>query len=222
MSVTELAKFVHAKSPAAQQKIIENQRKPRTFIVAHYQLIAGAAQRYLLSRGTEAEQLDKAATRLRTPSASSTKWKRDRSKNCLEALERLPRVVPALEFGDQQVATKVKDGTILIAGLPVSIHPEIILTKESASRLVSGAVKLHFNKKPLTAEMGLTVAVALAVYLRTLYPGLPISPSLCQVLDVHTGRVFKAPQIDRAYRRALFAACKAILTLWDDPPRAAA
>lgn len=222
MSVTELAKFIHARTPAVQQKIIEDQRKPRAFKVAHYQLISGAAQRFLLSAGTEPEHLEKAARRLRAPSASSTKWKADRSKNCLEALERLQRVVSLVRFGGERSPTGVKEGTILISGLPVSIHPEIVLMDGHGARAARGAIKLHFNKKPLTAEAGATVAVALALYLRTLYPGMPISAGLCQVIDVFTGRVFKAPQIDRAYRRAIFEACKAIRAQWDDPPRAAA
>lgn len=223
MSVNQLGWFVHASSLPARQRIIDAQRKPRAFVVPRYQPIQSAVQKYLLSAATETAHLAQAVQRLRAPAASSTLWKQARSTNCLAALQRMQQVATLIDFGQRRIATTNHGGNIVISGLSVSVRPDVFVVNEKAKEMEVGAVKLYFSKdKPLTGEVGATIAIALELFVRDHFAEVSISRPLVQVVDVFAGRVFTPPKQQAEHRRAIKAACREILEHWDDPPSNAA
>jgi hypothetical protein len=174
------------------------------------------ARGFLLSQGTATGILTQAIQHLSAPTPSQ--WQHIRHTNCVAAIQHLPQAVTRIEFGSQQIRT-TNSGLMVISGLDVSVRPEVGLIRERPDgAFETGAVKLYFSKdRPLTAEAGSNIAVALQWYMERAYSSWAIAPDLCQVLDVFAEQVWTPPQRQDRRRDNIAAACREILTLWDGP-----
>jgi hypothetical protein len=211
-----------ATTAARRQRIVEKQRVPPTCIIAWYSKATQPVHEYLLSGARNLQELLNAIERVKAERPIEP-WDRIRQSICVEAMDKLPDLADKLELGHKRGPATRNKGVLVLADLPVSVRPEIVLLKRDASRgSALGAVKLCFCKsRPLPDEAALYIATVLRRYLEVHYSEYAISPALCQVANPLTGQVWTAPDSYKKRLENLEAACLEIRLHWDSGQAAA-
>jgi hypothetical protein len=217
MSSHKLGDYCASRSAFEREKIVREQVVPPTFQAARYADADSAIRRSLL-RGSAVEPACMSeAARIRSKPVIGA-W-REQSRDCsAESVEAFAHLWSGLGIEDaERVFVGRPSLGEQIEGLTVSSRPLVLLKQRHRRGVRFGALFLiHRKDKATTSDAAQIVATLLARGLAA--AGIAgreeVDPSLCIVLDVFHGGVFRAPQhIGRALRDVK-SACREVVVRW--------
>jgi hypothetical protein len=221
ISVRQLAEYMVAKA-ARRRKIILDAKDPAPFIVNKYEYAKDALGDFLVDDPTNVEALLSEIVELKQRKAHSPN---DESclKLSIEALERFARHLESVELTSAFKREKgpLSAPKLSISKVKVSVQPNIIVRGTYKSKRALGAIKLVFGKTaPLTDDEGASIALLVLRYLEaSKMDGEVVTPALCLVVDVFTGKVFTPPKATKRIYNHIEAACEEINVRWNSPVR---
>ena len=218
ISANKLGEYMTA-TPSRRRRIIKDQKRPKDYIVPRYTQAQGAIVAYLTATSRNDARLSEAVDRLGSSPASS-EWDEQRRSLCAEAIQSFLDLVDDLELdGLVLKAGNAEQPRLLIAGVEVSVRPELIVVQSgSRGAPAGGALKLYFSKvNPLGEESGAYVGTMVHQFINE-YPTSegPCDHRLCRVADVFAGRIHSAPRSYVRRRSDIRAACEEIARAWPD------
>jgi hypothetical protein len=218
ISVNKLGEYMTA-TPSRRRRIIEDQKRPRDYIVPRYTEAQDVIVAYLTAGTHVNGSLLEAIERLGNSPAAS-EWDEQRRNLCAEAIQSFLDLVDDLDLDGLDLrAGNNGQSRLLIAGVEVSIRPELTIIRAGASRNpASGAFKLYFSKtNPLGEESGAYVGTMVHHFVDEYPMGCePADHRLCRVIDVFARRVYAAPRSFIRRRSEIQAACMEIARAWPD------
>jgi hypothetical protein len=221
ISVNKLGEYMTA-TPLRRRRIVLDQQRPQAFIVPRYTEAQDAITKYLLRDERDIGLITSEIERLNS-APSATEWEAQRKRLCADALERFLDVAEQIDLSDLVATAGGNDQPRLqVAGLEVSVRPEVILHGQSRSGApATGALKLYFSKTiPLSQDGGEYIATLVHQFAEAHVNQEHADPRLCQVVDVFGRQIFTAPPAIARRRRDVWAACEEIVRAWDtgEPP----
>jgi hypothetical protein len=216
ISVNKLGEYMTA-TPLRRRRIIQDQKRPKAFILPRYTEAQDAITKYLVGGKKDQHLLTSEIERLST-APSATEWEEQRKRLCVEALERFEDLSGAVDLAGLEVAAGDPNPPRLeLGGLEVSVRPEVVLCgKDRLGRPTAGAIKLYFSKTiPLAAESGAYVATLVQHFVDAHASQHEANPRDCRVIDVFGGQVYTAPRAGRRRHSDLVAACEEIARAWE-------
>lgn len=216
ISVNKLGEYMTA-TPLRRRRIIQDQKRPKAFILPRYTEAQDAITRYLVGGKQDDGLLVSEIERL-SQAPSATEWEQQRKHLAVEALQCFLEMTNSVEIDRFEVAPGGNDQRRLtIGGLEVSVRPEAILRGvDRHGRPAAGAIKLYFSKtNPLTEDSGVYIATAVQQFVDTYIEPRHADARHCQVVDVFGGKVYTAPRALVRRRNDLEAACQEIARNWD-------
>jgi hypothetical protein len=216
ISVNKLGEYLVA-SPVRRRRIVADQKRPSGFIVTRYREAAEAMISFLQSGATEDPIIERAIEDLLKKPVSSDFQEQDRDLS-IEALVSFLDMADAIELNELQCHRgEAEPPHLVIAGVTVSVRPEIILTGQNrAGEKVTGLIKIYLGKSyPLTEEAGSYIGTVLLQYGSQFLATLEtIDYRLCQTLDVFAKTIHTAPRSFRRRQNDIEAACQEIARAW--------
>ncbi|WP_437648382.1 hypothetical protein [Sorangium sp. So ce362] len=216
ISVTKLGEYTVA-TPARRRAIVREQRNPKGFIVLRYERARPALVEFFAAGATDPNPLVDVVGTLASTIPSSD-WSGQDLQLSSEALEAFLDICDDFDL-EGLVATAGAHAApkLSIAGVDVSVRPDVVLRGTYRGKSVVGAMKFHFSKtNVLTEDAGLNVATVMHQYVEAhlLAAGDAASPRHCAVLDVFTKRWYRAPTAFRLRRTSVAAACQEVALWW--------
>lgn len=202
--------------PNRRERIVFDQKFPASFVVGTYKEAHTLARRALLARGEVSTALLQSAERLDQRPARS-KYEADARRCSAQALRRLAKLYVSLGIdGDGFTLTATLPTSVSIEGVKISVAPVVRVSKRSrGGQLTEGAVLLVFRKTSALQE--LSGAVVGEILRRSLVQaGVgAVTPSLCIVVDVFAGVVFRPPSRNKRLSDEIASACREIAVRWE-------
>jgi hypothetical protein len=216
IAVNALAEYMNANGAAKRRKIITEQKRPRRFMVAYYDLAMRPVADFL------ARVIDHEGLLLRRQELfhvpADTKWKVQRRNTCASAIKAVAKRSAPLELKDLIMGrTAVQQPKLILANVQISVRPELFLLRRGTGSAENerGFLKLYFGKKALNKERGESIAAIVHQYAEIhLAQQGGCARQLCSVLDVLTGKFYTAPKAIVSTRKDILEACREIGTLW--------
>lgn len=215
ISVNKLGEYLVQADSARRRRIIQDQKQPIGRIVSAYreardaivQVLSGAGGPTLLQRATQL-----AGDRSGTPKAVTNRL------NSALALEKFVDVLNALPDGVVYVAPPRRPPALVIAGVDVSVAPDLLVHGAGASGPTVGALKLHFPKDDERA-LGANGSQFVAVLLHRWLLANPVgarraAPDLCLSVDVFRQTVHCAPRAQQRRLERIEDGCEEIAARW--------
>ncbi len=214
ISINKLGEYMTA-TPSRRKQIIEDQKKPKTFMVARYKDARDQIVKYIGEGMNDDSKILQISKELRIPNGGSEFIEQDRTLSA-EAIERFLEISEDIDLDIGNLIAEKGDSfssaSIELGGINVTVRPDVIL--KDSSKNVIGCIKLHFSKSaPLNRQGAEYVATALRFYLENI-ENTDTNPSKCYVIDISTGQVFVAPKAYKRRLNDLFAACEEIDARW--------
>lgn len=212
ISLNKLGEYLDA-TPSRRKRIILDQQEPKTFVMARYQDARQEIVNFISNGMLDDAELLNTAQELRN-ATNGTEFTLQDKKASADAIENFLDIADNLNLDGviAEPVDKFDSSTLEIAGVDVTVRPDIILKDENTSE-IKGAVKLHFSKTaPLTEKSANYVATGLKAYLTKKSPN--IDASKCFVVDVATQTVVSAPRTHIKRMRDIEAACEEIDARW--------
>jgi hypothetical protein len=215
ISVNKLGDYLTSTTASQRRAIIQAQREPKDFLVPRYKDAIEPLTRFLVTECRDMTILDGGFSRIEAK-VPRNKWELDKQNNCMEALDIFHDIIPALRLGKKVIASNLKQHSLEINGVEVSVRPEVLIrTRVSADRYQVGAIKLFFRKtSPLSEQAAGYITTVLSEFMRQQFPDQEVLPDLCQVADVFGGRVFTTPPSTKKRMREVSFACEEIARVW--------
>jgi hypothetical protein len=215
ISVNKLGEYMEA-SAGRRERIIQDQKNRPAFQVARYQEAQDAITDYLL-RGARDESIITMAIERLDSAAPTTEWDEQRKKDCIGALESILSF-DEFPFLDNMLIVRgtLNPSKLAIAGVQVSVRPEIILRQTRSGGQVVGGVKLCLAKTmPLSDASASYIGTVLHQYVEQKVPGGSSAQfKNCVVLDVFAKAFYLAPRACTRRRQDVAAACREIARMW--------
>lgn len=215
MSLNKLGEYLTAAMPGRRRTIIKEQRKPKDFIVARYAQAEQAIKEYFTTHKPSTDQLRRAIASL-SAMAHQESWEGQNADLCTKALISFLSIAEQVPTnGYMAVEGNNKAPKMNVAGLDISVRPEVLLTDPETGTTVGG-IKLYLGKTyPLSDDAMTIVSTVLYRYLaETLSDEAMVAPENCFVVDVFAGKVMHAPKTYKRNMQHVRAACNEIATLW--------
>ena len=215
LSINKLGEYLTC-GALRRRRILNDAKHPQGFIVPRYNDFYAVASRFLESNPLDAAIIYAAIDEI-LARAPGTEWdEQNKSLNVdlLTNLVDIPDLLP-LE-GLRMIAMPNVQNDLEIAGVTVSVRPEILLTGTIRGRDVMGALKLYLPKSyPLDQTTADYITTTVHQHLST-FPQLDaeIDYRLCLVADVPTRTVYAAPRSFTRRRNDIEAACEEIAARW--------
>jgi len=215
MSLNKLGEYLTANMPGRRRSIIKDQRKPKDFVVARYTKAEQAIKEYFTTHKPNTDQLRRAIASLSTM-AHQESWEGKTADLCTNAL------ISFLNIAEQVPTNGCRpvEGSNLVpkhnvAGLNISVRPEVLLADPKSGAIVGG-IKLYLGKThPLSDNAMTIVSTVLYRFLaETMSSESMVAPQNCFVVDVFAGKVMQAPKTYKRNMQHVRAACNEIATLW--------
>ncbi len=216
ISVNQLAVFPGL-TEAGKKRVIAQQLKPDRLKVSWYQLSKSSFRKSIQRNGDLQPIYDGIKTLMgRQP---TSKHQIDDRKVSIEALERfltiqLPKVFKDVKF----TILKPKTKNITISDVEVIVAPDTILLGNFNGKDVIGAVKFHISKnEPFDLNESKRVASTIHRYLNNEFhdDNYTILPELCCCIDVFSGRIVNATQVDNRVEKEVDEICLEVKKVWD-------
>ena len=215
MSLSKLGEYLTATMPGRRRSIIKEQRKPKDFIVARYTKAEQAIKEYYTTHKPNTHQLRQAISSL-SDVAQQENWEGQTAELCAKALISFLNIaekVPTNGFAPVEgnnAAPKLQ-----LAGVEISVRPEVLLTDPETDAIVGG-IKLYLGKThPLSDDAMNIVGTVLYRYLaEILSDEAVVVPHNCFVVDVFARKIAHAPKTYKRNMQHVRAACNEIATLW--------
>lgn len=214
ISINKLGEYLTAEA-GRRRTILKDQKYPPAFQAARYADAEEAIVGHLIAGG-RGQALETALRALNKGTTAST-WHRQRVALCSEAIVAFRALESRLDLRGMSVARGPADAPKLqIAGVTVSVRPELIVTSTDGSRV--GLLKLHMTKGEdlrLNDKSGLLVAALCHQFASEhLKSRGTVDRRIVQVLDVFGGRIYVAPVAIARRSAAIEAACEEIAARW--------
>jgi len=210
VSLNVLSEYLVA-SPNRRRRLIEEQKKPRTFRVAYYSEAEESITAYLIT-GDLAE-LQRGLERIKIQEGD-TDWEITRKLTCADAIRSSMNL--KLEFSEGYKAKRsLNRAQLSIGQVSVSVRPEALLSHGASGSGKLGGIKLYISKSErMTEERARFAGAVLLRYLAELHRGV-VDYRHCFVVDVFAGKVFIAPRTLKRRWQDVEAACREIALHWD-------
>ncbi|MFA9288046.1 hypothetical protein ACCQ08_24930 [Comamonas sp. SY3] len=218
ISVNKLAELLVTSNPSRRRKIVQDQKYPSTSVVARYRL-AQAPIAAFLRGGRDPQIINTAIATLRAP-FDGTEWTLDDRWNTADALERFLEVADSLPSSKDEKYTQGDTSApkLNIAGVDVSVRPDLLIKFTNRGAEYTGAVKFHFIKNPdsaLTHAGSEYVSVLMHRWLEEFGPdGSKPSHAHCICIDVFRGSMVTAPKSTTRRMTEVTAACEEVAARW--------
>lgn len=215
MSLNKLGEYLSAPLPGRRSTIIKEQREPKDFIVARYAKAEQAIKAYFTMHRPNTDQLQRAIASL-SAMANQESWEGQTADLCTQALISFLNIAEQVPTnGYTPVEGENSVPKLNVAGMDVSVRPEVLLT-DSESGAIVGGIKLYLGKThPLSDEAMPIVGTVLYRYLAEILSSeASVKPHNCFVVDVFAGKVAHAPKAYKRNMQHVQAACTEIATLW--------
>lgn len=219
ISVNKLAELLISPSAARRRRIVTDQKHPPDIQVARYRLARPVVRDYFTAIDRQASIIDAAVVRLRADN-SGTPWNLEDRQSTADALEHLIQLLPKLpQDEDLRFSFGADDAPKLtVAGVEVSVRPDIIVTRFRRGRASCGAFKFHWVKNDdssLQKRGSEFVAVVMHEWLRQFGPGNhQPDPKLCLSIDVFRRSVVHSPQAMTRRLEEIEAGCQEVAARW--------
>ncbi|OPZ48086.1 MAG: hypothetical protein BWY92_01644 [Firmicutes bacterium ADurb.BinA052] len=210
VSLNVLSEYLVA-SPNRRRRLIEEQKKPRTFRVVYYSEAEESIAAHLVTGDLAELQKGLEKTKIQE---GDTDWEITRKLTCADAIRSFMNL--KLEFSEDYKAERGLDRAQLSVGsVSVSVRPEVLLSHGASSSGKLGGIKLYISKsEPMAAERARFAGAVLLRYLTELQRGV-VDYRNCFVVDVFAGKVFVAPRTLKRRWQDIEAACREIALHWD-------
>lgn len=215
MSLSKLGEYLTATMPGRRRTIINDQRKPKDFIVARYAQAEQAIKEYFTAHKPNTDQLRRAISSL-SAMAHQESWEGQTADLCTQALMSFLNIAAQVPTnGYTPVEGNNAVPKLNVSGLDISVRPEVLLTDPENGAIVGG-IKLYLGKThPLSDSAMAIVSTVLYRYLaETLSDETAVAPQNCFVVDVFAGKVMHSPKTYKRNMQHVQAACNEIATLW--------
>jgi hypothetical protein len=204
-------------SPRRRRSIIEDQKRPRGYIVARYTEAQNAIAEYL-SQGTQNDEIIYRAIERLNNEVPATEWEAERNQLCIEALESFLEIGEAIELNGLDALRGEPDPRqLVVAQVAISVRPEVFLRGVDRFGVRTlGAIKLYFAKNtPLTETAALYISTTVHQFVSAdLSVEAQPDYQRCMVIDVFNQEVYAAPRAYRRRRMDIEAACEEIARAW--------
>jgi len=214
ISLLKLAEYVRA-SAVRRRSIVLAQAHPSTPVVAQYRRADTAVAAFLGRGGNDLRTLESTIEELSATKPTSD-WDARDLENSVAALQHFVGLLPQLDFEDRLIRMPRNRGASWISGVEVSVAPAAIVRRRG-DEVTIGAIKVAYSKsRPLPAAEGEYAATILRGFLEERVRGTAylVAPSLCQVVDVFSGRIHAAPSAHKRRMEEVSAACAEIASVW--------
>ncbi|GAB4018403.1 hypothetical protein GCM10028808_52860 [Spirosoma migulaei] len=213
ISVNKLGEYVTA-SPTRRKSIVQNQKNPDNFIVARYTEARQAYIDFVVSK-FDASIITNARESLTAKQTTSDFQANDKSSS-IESLDCYNNITfPSIANFD--ISQFVGNGKIDIAGVDVSVNPDIIFRGTHKGKSIVGAIKFHIIKATLNEDARKTVATILHQFVEEIIRAedeiAPVEFTLC--IDIFSHKTESAPKSYKRKRTDVQAACEEYALWWD-------
>ena len=215
ISAAKFGDYLDAKSATAREKILYDQKFPRTPVVARYREAEDAIRAALLSAGDTAELLNKAVEGLSGQPAKS-EWHADARSLCGRAMHLFSKVAPSIESGKVTFAPPPSGGYLLrVRGVTISVFPLVRISRRSKDGIGRGLLLAVMRKDdPVTDRAGRAVAELLRIALDS-SGETSVDPRLCLVVDVFRGVIHRPSKGGKRTQDEIVSTCREIAAIWD-------
>jgi hypothetical protein len=209
ISINKLAEYCEA-TPSRRKRIVENAKDPKVYIVTWYSEAKKAIKDFLIQDDNRV--ITEAIDHINQLPVESG-FQAHNYVLSIEALEKLMDcdISPLSDYSIQEFAG---ENTMLeIAGVDISVNPDIILTKEDHI----GALKIHIKKDGLSEESMNIISVVLHQFVENIIAvkGQTADFKMCFAFDVFSGQLVSAPKSFKRRMRSVEDACEEIALWWD-------
>ncbi len=218
ISVNKLAELLVSANPIRRRRIVQDQKYPNTAVAIRYRLAHEPIREYL-SNGRQEATLRNAAAALRSDK-TGTEYAIDDRWNTADALDRILDISDLLPAADGEAykAGEQNAPKLTIAGVDISVRPDVLISFTRRGKKHTGAVKFHFIKNPdsaLTQAGSEYVAALLMRWLEVHGPdGTTPAHTHCLCIDVFRGSAVSAPRSTTKRMNEVNAVCEEIAARW--------
>ncbi len=217
ISVNKLSDYLIS-TAHSRKTIIKDQKHPKPFKTAYYQPAENTIINYFVSGGRNNSIIDTEIKHLRSLRNLSDYQKKRNDSNILALKNFSNTIDEIINLEDYSITRGNTDVEKLeIAGVKISVRPEVILTSKSTNHDDIGVIKLFFSKNnPLDEEMGDYITTITHQWVKN---NLKIQKcntpnELTFVLDVFNGKIFTTPKAFKQRLKDVKAACEEINIMW--------
>lgn len=213
ISVNKLAEY-HQATPTRRKQIIKNLKEEKDYFKVYYSEVKNSLSGFFRS-GYDKARLDIAIKRIEAKKGT-TEWDNRDNPNSILALKSLKRIALP-DISDYDIVTDIeKIANIDLAGVDVSIKPEVYLRNKKTGKI--GGIKVHIAKTEGNRlnTIGLEHAAIIMKhgFVEYGYNEKEIDNNACITIDVFQETYGVAP---KAYKRSLdslTASCEEIAARW--------
>jgi hypothetical protein len=223
ISANKLAEYVIA-DPSRQKAIIRDAKFAKTVIIVPYSKTRAFIPRAFAPDSLDIDKLVRRAEEIERENEADgiSDWHHGDNTRSALALKKIAALAPELSWKNARILHG-RLGGIEIAGVKISVQPELVFTFEHRNISKVGAIILNTAKsdeKSLDRNNG---AYRVGDYLASLLFQMLLSKgpriaaplnSKCFALDVFREKVYTAPANYRTLNKNLEAACEVIASRW--------
>lgn len=217
-SVTKLGEYVSKQSsPVRRRQIVQSQKIPPSFQTVTYTPVTRFIVDNIIAKSDDEVFIEQIGEYYQNAEEADKPFEKTQAICCHDALRAYRKVARMLDLDGCELSPGSRTWAIEIAGVTVSIRPEIFLKvpgRGGASKV--GFVKFYFCKANRLDEHAAAVisAVMIAKAQESLPTGTKISNDHVLVIDVFGQQVFTAPPATKRYLNQAEAACEEIAYNW--------
>lgn len=223
ISALKLAEYVIA-DPSRQKTIVKTSKFARKAVMLQYTKARSFVHRAFTDSGIDATMLSEKAAEIEAE-AWNTTWQKEDNRRSAEALRRFANMAPQFQW---QSATEIPKpfegwGHIMLAGVKVSVQPEVVFQFDHRNITKVGAILLNVSIKDEKSLSRSNGGYSVGDYLSSLLfqtllqkfstVGAPLN-SKCVAVDVYRGTIHEAPKSYKTLNKHLEAACETIALRW--------
>lgn len=215
VSINPLITFVEA-TERKKRSIVKGQKTPSKFKIAPYATARAAMKKYVKGGFEEIFIFDAIRT-LQSRNAES-KWARNDVKNSILALRHFIEFNFPDKVGKIHCSfTKATNPKCTIAGVQITVAPDLIMRWEDNGKKYIGAVKFRIVKSKLSFSAGRNAASLISFYLQKSIAEHDeiVDNAHCLFVDVMADVIYPAPIDTSLPLQELKTACLEYVTLWD-------
>jgi hypothetical protein len=223
ISANKLAEYVLA-DPSRQRTITRESKFSNVVITVPYTKTRNFIARAFTSDSLDIDKLGQRAAEIESENEVNgiSDWHKNDNANSALALKKIIAIAPDLSWKNARIVHG-RLGGIKIAGVHVSVQPELIFTFEHRNISKVGAILLNTAKRDEKSLARNNGGYCVGDYLSSLLFQMLLSKSprvaaplnsKCFAIDVFREKIYTAPASYRTLNKNLEAACEVIASRW--------
>jgi len=215
LSVNKLAQYVTSRA-GRQNQILRNAKYPPDYITAYYRDAAEAISRFIGGGMSDLGILDRMTLKLLQSESSNIQQDRQKSAN-VDAIETFANMLDDIDLRGATPSLGAHVAPhISVAGVAISIRPDIILRSEKKGAPLVGALKLHFPRsEPLDEEQAGYISALLHRFAADhLLDEGTASTAHCVVIDISSAKFYPGVASVKKRMADIEGSCGHIAQLW--------